>query len=171
MDDMTGARWPFLSVMSTDVVDVVRFAGGLIFDRVKLGWRVTVLLPAGEDARPLRILGADVADGAAPPTGLRDQRTALAASAELYAHDASTRSEVNAALATKTTEVLVWGAASPDLDPGSRLIRYQPSRAARVFKSHALTATGLGPQSIEPTESFRTTCALGLIARDLNVAG
>jgi hypothetical protein len=40
-----------------------------------------------------------------------------------------------------------------------------------VFKSHALTATGLGPLSIEATESFRTTCAVGLIARDLNVAG
>jgi hypothetical protein len=172
MDDRASAQWPFLSVMSTGVADAVESAGGLIFDRVKLGWRVTVLLPAGEDTRPLRILGADVADAAAPPVELRDHRTALAASAAMYAHDASTRSEVDAALSNKTTEVILWGTSLPDdLDRAGKQSSYHLSRAALVFKGHALTAAGLDPSSIEPTESFRATCAPGLIARDLNVAG
>jgi hypothetical protein len=172
MDDVASAQWPYLSVMSTGVDDAVQSAGGLIFDRAKLGWRITVLLPAGEDTRPLRILGADVADVAAPPTELRDHRTALAASAAMYAHDRSTRSEVDTALATKTTEVIVWGTTFPDdLERGSKLISYRLSRAALVFKGHALAAAGLDPLSIEPTESFRTTCAPALIARDLYVAG
>jgi hypothetical protein len=172
MDDRAVARWPTLSVMSTGVADTVRFAGGLIFDRVKVGWRVTVLLPVGEDTRALRILGADVADIAVPPAELRDIRTALAASAAMYACDASTRSEVMTALATKTTEVIVWGAAlSDDIEHGSRLISYRLSRAALAFKSHALAAAGLDPLSIESTETFRTTCARNVIAPDLNVAG
>jgi hypothetical protein len=131
-----------------------------------------VLLPAGEDTRPLRILGADIADIAAPPAEHRDHRTALAASAAMYAHDASTRIEVDTALATKTTEVILWGAPLPgNLGRGSKAICYRLSRAALVFKGHALTAAGLDAASIEPTESFRATCAPGLIARDLNVAG
>lgn len=172
MDDTASARWPSLCVMSTSVVDAVRSTGGLIFDRVKLGWRVTVLLPAEDDVRALRILGADVADVAAPPADLRDHRTALAASAALYAHDASTRREIKSALATKTTEVIVWGTALPaDLDRGSKLISYRLSRAALVFKGHALTAAGLDPGAIEPTETFHTTCATNVIAPDLTVAG
>jgi hypothetical protein len=172
MDDRAAAQWPYLSVMSTSVGDAVQSAGGLIFDRAKLGWRVTVLLPAGEDTRPLRILGADIGDVAAPSTELRDDRTALAASAAMYVHDASTRSEVDTALSTKATEVILWGAPLPnDLERGSKLISYRLSRAALVFKGHALTAAGLDPLSVEPTESFRATCAPGLIARDLNAAG
>ena len=172
MDDSAAAQWPYLSVMSTSVGDAVQSAGGLIFDRVKLGWRITVLLPAGEDTRPLRILGADIADIAAPPAEHRDHRTALAASASMYAHDASTRAEVDTALATKTTEVILWGAPLPgNLGRGSKAISYRLSRAALVFKGHALAAAGLDAASIEPTESFRATCAPGLIARDLNVAG
>lgn len=172
MDDRAVARWPTLSVMSTGVADTVRFAGGLIFDRVKVGWRVTVLLPPGEDTRALRILGADVADIAAPPAELRNNRTALAASAAMYARDAYTRSEVMAALATKTTEVIVWGATlSDDIERGNRSISYRLSRAALAFKSHALTAAGVDALSIESTETFRTTCARHVIAPDLNVAG
>jgi hypothetical protein len=172
MSDRVAAQRPFLSVMSTSVDDAVRFAGGLIFDRVKFGWRVIVLLPAGEDTRPLRILGADIADVAAPPTELREHRTALAASATMCAHDASTRSEVATALATKTTEVIVWGAAIPDdLERGSRMISYRLSSAALAFKCHAMTAASLDPLSIEPTEIFRTTCAPHVMAPDLNGAG
>ena len=148
MDDRAAAQWPSLSVVSTSVSDAVHFAGGLIFDRVRLGWRVTVLLPTDEDSRPLRILGADVA------------------------HDASTRSEVDAALATKTTEAIVWGTALPTtLERGSKVVSYRLSRAALVFKGYALTAAGLDPLSAAPTETFRTTCASGVIASDLYVAG
>jgi len=173
MEERAAAQWPFLSVMSAGVGDAVQFAGGLIYDRVKVGWRVTVLLPAAEDTRALRILGADIADIADPPTQLRACRTALAASAAMFAHDVSTCAEVKSALATKTTEVILWGPAFPaDLDErGSRQITYRLSRAALVFKSHALTAAGLDPVSIAPTETFGTTCARNVIAPDLDVAG
>jgi hypothetical protein len=158
--------------MSASVGDAVQFAGGLIYDRVKVGWRVTVLLPAAEETRALRILGADVADIADPPTQLRERRTAVAASATMFTHDVSTCSEVKAALATKTTEVILWGPEFPaDLERGGRQITYRLSMAALVFKGHALAAAGLDPGSIAPTETFGTTCARSVIAPDLDVAG
>ena len=171
MNDRPVARRPSLSVMSTDAVDVVRSAGGLVFDRVRLGWRVIVSIPAGTDTRALRILGAEVADLQEPIDGHREHRSALVASATLYADDAAVRSEVESALATKTTEVLIWGPTLPSaLDRGSRSVSYRLSSAARVFKAQALIATG-GPDEVEPTELFRTKCAPDVIARELDVAG
>ena len=54
-----------LDVVAADVVDVVRFAGGWLFDRVMAGWDVTVLLTDladRPDDRPLQILGVGVLD-------------------------------------------------------------------------------------------------------------
>jgi hypothetical protein len=174
--ESAAAQWPCLSVMSATVGDAVQFAGGLIYDRVKVGWRVTVLLllplAEDEDTRALRILGADVTDIADPPTQLRERPTALAASTEMFTHHATTRSELKAAMATNTTEVILWGSDFPaDLEHGSRKITYRPSRAALVFKGHALVAAGLDPASIEQAETFGTTCSRNVIARDLDVAG
>jgi len=77
-----------------------------------------------------------------------------------------------AALATKTTEVILWGPEFPaDLERGGRQITYRLSRAALVFKGHALAAAGLDPGSIALTETFGTTCARSVIAPDLDVAG
>lgn len=46
-----------LDVVANSVVDVVRSAGGWLYDRVAAGWEVTVLLPQHGDTRPLQILG------------------------------------------------------------------------------------------------------------------
>ncbi len=46
-----------LAVIGLDVAEVVRAAGGWICDRVRAGWRVSVLVPTGSDTRPLQILG------------------------------------------------------------------------------------------------------------------
>jgi hypothetical protein len=171
MTDRLAAHRPCVTVLSPNAVDAVRCAGGLICDRVRLGWRVTVLVPADEDTRSLRILGADVADIDAPPDGLRDRRSALVASGALYANDREARSEIDSALATKTIEVLVWGAAMPaELDRGAKVVSYRLSGAARAFKTHALIAAGL-PANDVATETFRTKCAPELIARELDVAG
>jgi hypothetical protein len=171
MTDRLAAQRPYLCVLSPNAVDAVRSAGGLICDRVRLGWRVTVLVPASEDTLSLRILGAEVADIDAPPDGLRDRRSALVASGALYANDRVARSEVDSALATRTTEVLVWGAAMPaELDRGAKAVSYRLSSAARAFKTQALIAAGLPADGIV-TETFRTKCALELIARELDVAG
>ncbi len=47
-------------VVGGSVADVVRSAGGWIFDRVMGGWAVNVSVPSCLDARPLRILGATI---------------------------------------------------------------------------------------------------------------
>ena len=51
-----------LDVVAASVVDVVRFAGGWLFDRSMAGWDVTVLVADHPDDRPLQILGAQMLD-------------------------------------------------------------------------------------------------------------
>ena len=55
-----------LDVVAADVADVVKFAGGWLFDRAMAGWDVTVLVAdrRGDpsDDRPLQILGAQALD-------------------------------------------------------------------------------------------------------------
>ena len=51
-----------LDVVASNVVDVVKFAGGWLFDRAMAGWDVTVLLTDHPDDRPLHILGAQTLD-------------------------------------------------------------------------------------------------------------
>lgn len=53
---------PYLTVIATDARDVVDSAGGLICDRVRQGWRVTIHVATNTDTRPLRVLGADLVD-------------------------------------------------------------------------------------------------------------
>jgi hypothetical protein len=171
MDDTCALR-PGLLVMSKNVADAVHGVGGLIFDRARLGWQVTVLVPAGADARPLAILGAELAGLAATPGGHRQRRAALVASSALYIDDRRARSEVESALATRATEVLVWGRALPGaLDRGSRSVTYRLSGAARAFKAQALVAAGLPIEHMEPVETFRTSCSPEVLARELDVAG
>src|ERR1700688_3322744 len=50
---------PRLAVLAPSVVEVVRSAGGWLFDRAMAGWNVTVITSDHSDSRPLQILGAD----------------------------------------------------------------------------------------------------------------
>jgi hypothetical protein len=170
MSKQGAARAPFLRVMAPSVADAVQSAGGLIFDRIRLGWRVTVEIPDADDVRALRVLGVEVDSrvGETPADPL-DGPTALATAAALYATDAGTRSEVDAALAIESTEVIAWGGAE-DLPGDSSVVSYHLSRAAQVFKAQALVAAGL-TDAVEPTETFWTSCAAHVIASDLTVAG
>ena len=65
-----------LDVTACDVADVVRHAGGWLYDRARAGWDVTVVVTGDCDVTPLRILGvrterADADDDAtAPPRAL-----------------------------------------------------------------------------------------------------
>lgn len=167
MQDKPTVRRPYLAIVATDPSDVVANAGGLICDRVQQGWRVLVLLPAGTDTRALRILGADTAPLQSPPDDLREARTALMTSATLYAGDRTVRSDVDSALATKSTEVLMWGTRSLANATG---VSHRLSAAAVAFKTHALRAAAL-PERVGSTESFHTKCAPDVIARELDVAG
>ena len=51
-----------MAALAPSMVDVVRSAGGWLFDRVMAGWDVTVITPDHSDSRPLQILGVRVRD-------------------------------------------------------------------------------------------------------------
>src|SRR5271155_6109695 len=51
-----------LDVVAASPADVVCSIGGWLYDRVRAGWDVNVLLPQRCDSRPLQILGIQVAD-------------------------------------------------------------------------------------------------------------
>ncbi|MFJ1455449.1 hypothetical protein [Nocardia wallacei] len=145
-----------LDVVATDIVDVIEHAGGWLFDRAVAGWEVTVLVVHGRDARPLRILGAEMLELepvlAARGGGRLPQ--ALAVAADLCTHDSRTRRGLLNALGHKATEVVLWGDGWP---PGpahdATPVLHTLSVAARAFKAHALTAAGT-PTVTGATESF-----------------
>jgi hypothetical protein len=164
------------------MVDVVRFAGGLLFDRVMAGWEAAVLTADHADSRPVQILGAaagDLESVLASSEGvLRPE--AIAVNADLCAFDARVRQMVQSALDEGSTDVRFWGklaARSADHDPGdpsnltelSNLdelgelgeldraadpVQHRLSFAARAFKAHALEAAAAPFDSIDTVEIF-----------------
>ena len=86
-----------LDVVAADVVDVVRFAGGWLYDRAMAGWDVTVLIADRPDDRPLQILGVQVLDleDALASVGTRPRPQALAAAADLFGCDSRVRQGVS----------------------------------------------------------------------------
>ena len=102
-----------LDVVASSVVDVVRFAGGWLFDRSMAGWDVTVLdLADHPDVRPLQIIGARMLDlecALASVGGVRPRPQALAAAADLVGCDSRVRQGVLQALDHGVTEVTLWG--------------------------------------------------------------
>ena len=107
-----------LDVVASGVVDVVRFAGGWLFDRAIAGWDVSVLLTDladHPDGRPLQILGAQIVDLgealASVESGAesRPRPQALAAAADLFGCDPRVRQGVLQALDHGVTEVTLWG--------------------------------------------------------------
>jgi hypothetical protein len=138
---------------------VVRFAGGLLFDRVMAGWDVTVHIGHHGDSRPLHILGTRVVDLECllATQGQQPLPEALAVEAELYRRDARVRQMVEQAMAGGTTEVQLWCDSWPsDVDGGVGSVCHRLSRAARAFKGQALVAAALPVEEVEPTESFRS---------------
>lgn len=131
-----------IEAMTLTTADVVANLGGLLFDRRGLGWDTTVLLEDRIDVRPLQIIGADFAD--LPSTlGMpqQPQPAALATSVALYRSDSRVRARVDAAIDTRSTEVLLWGEAdSIRIGPHLTAVEHRISRAAATFKTHALVA-------------------------------
>ena len=146
-----------LEVTACDVADVVRSAGGWLYDRAMAGWDVTVALTRGGDARPLQILGVNVHpqvaddDSSAPPRG-----RALAVSSDVVTGDPLIRSDVMKALRRGLTEVTIWGDSWPSaLELRGKPVEHVLSSAARVFKAHALAALG-SSEPVGPVETFRS---------------
>jgi hypothetical protein len=145
-----------LDVTACDVVDVVRSAGGWLFDRSMAGWNVHVITAGGHDHLALRILGVN-----AGPRLEDDDTTApvraqsLAASADaVCAHD-ELRTNVLRAMKRGIGDVLIWGSSWPEgIERGVDLVEHELSAAARAFKGHALAALGLA-EPVGATEAFR----------------
>lgn len=159
-----------LDVIAASALDVVQSAGGWLYDRAMAGWQVTVLLPRGGDARPLRILGVRALDleerFAAPGPGAACE--SLAVSAEAFAADARVRDRVLASLDDRLTEVALWGQAPSGwplrVDRGTARAQYALSAAARRFKGHALAAAGIDCPAVYSTETLLwdlATCGRG----------
>ena len=154
-----------LDVVASSVVDVVRFAGGWLFDRSMAGWDVTVLLADladHRDDRPLHILGVRTLDLegalAAIDSGVetRPRPQALAAAADLLGCDPRVRRGVLQAIDHGVTEVTLWGESCPaELESSVGPVQHQLSMAARIFKAQALAAAASPTGSIGPAETFR----------------
>lgn len=159
-----------LDVVVTSVADVVKFAGGWLFDRAMAGWDVTVLLTGQvdlPDPRPLQILGARTLDleDALAAVGSRPHPQALAAAADLFGRDSRVRQGLLRALDQGVTEVALWGQTWPaELDGSLALVQHRLSMAATIFKAQALAVVldveGVPLGSVDCTEIFRT----GLLA-------
>ena len=168
-----------LDVVAAGVVDVVRFAGGWLFDRAMAGWDVTVLLTDHSadhpDDRPLQILGAQVLDleEALETVDSRPRPRALAAAADLLGCDSRVRQGVLQALDHGVTEVTLWGETWPaELDDSVGLVQHRLSMAAKTFKAKALAAAAVPHGPVGHIETFRSgllTCPS--VAADLVPAG
>jgi hypothetical protein len=153
-----------LDVTAGDVTDLVRNAGGWLYDRAMAGWDVSVLFSRECDPAPLRILGLSSRrpdlddDPTAPPRAL-----ALAASTASLAANSLLREDVLRAMKRGLVEVTLWGEpTTKGFDRGVESTEHVLSGAARAFKSHALRAAGVD-ESAGPVETFlrRPTAFLG----------
>jgi hypothetical protein len=143
-----------LDVIASSPADVVCSVGGWLYDRVRAGWDVTVLVPRYCDSRALQILGMRAAplDTHALLVSTEHAARGLAVSAEMYAADARIKQAVLSALDRRMTEVTLWHDDWP-LVVGHRTtpVQHVLSGAARAFKRHALAAAGI-PGIVGPTE-------------------
>lgn len=146
-----------LDVVATDVTDVVRFAGGWMYDRSMAGWDVTVLIDNPADIRPLLILGVEVADLESALVAWQDRPhpQTVAVSAELIAGDDRVRRGVLGALGQGRTEVTLWGERWLDGFDDTVAMRHELSAAARAFKAQALSAVDGPVIDVDCLESFR----------------
>jgi hypothetical protein len=147
-----------LDVVASNPADVVRSVGGWLYDRVRAGWEVNVLLPQRCDTRPLQILGMQASELDAQLPGVSPGCAArgLAVSAEMFASDVRIRQQVLKALDRWMTEVTLWHDDWP-LTVGHRTttVQHVLSGAARAFKRHALTAAGIA-DTVGSTETLRS---------------
>jgi hypothetical protein len=146
-----------LVVLAPAVADVVRHAGGWLFDRVTSGWEVTAMVADHADTRPLDILGVRVVDlESAIASRVRSPMpNALAVDTELFASDARVRDGLLDVFDHELIEqVACWGDRSlGDIDARFDAVQHRASRAAQAFKARALSVAG--QQAPATTELFR----------------
>lgn len=153
---------PRIAVIGRDAAEVVRFAGGWLFDQSLAGWNVNALILDDRDVWPLRILGAnahDLTPMLAPGVAVGQCLHAVVATAELYQAEEGVRRLARNAVESGKAELLLWDdlasgtagfdkagfdKAGPGAATGTRfqraMTRHQLSLAARAFKAQALAA-------------------------------
>lgn len=162
-----------LDIVSPNVRDAVRFAGGWLYDRSMAGWDVTVLLADTDaDVRPLEILGATVLplQPVLESWTERPHPQTVAVAADLIDGDERVRQHVRTALDHGRTEVTLWGERCPaDLDEDVDAVHHELSAAARAFKAQALAAVDdIEADFVGHTETFRCgMMAVPSVAADL----
>ncbi|WP_437126403.1 hypothetical protein [Nocardia mangyaensis] len=150
-----------LAIVAPNAVEVVRYAGGWLFDRTTAGWEVTVLVDDHTDIRPLQILGATVLDIeqslAAPKHDTWPH--AVAVPTRMIA-DCRVRDGILECLDRRSAELSLWGDALPaELEDRVQTKHHRVSRAARAFKACALATAGFPGEEVGPTEVFRVSPA------------
>ncbi len=157
---MTSPLKKRLAVIAPNLAEVVRYAGGWLFDRVAAGWDATVLTADHADPRPLEILGGhgyDLESALAAPRAGRCLH-AIAVEANLYRSDARVRRMVYRARDEDLTELMVLGDGWPDDPEGAAdPLRHRLSMAARAFKAQALAAADIAADTGADVEVFRRT--------------
>ncbi|BBX15491.1 hypothetical protein CRI77_23430 [Mycolicibacterium duvalii] len=135
-----------LDVVSDSLAEAVAHAGGLIFDRRRAGWDVSVTTSDVTLTRALTILGARI-DIPGPFTERRGPHTVVWSAATFA------RSGTEPSL-TRMRQVLLWGHHADDgLDESLSPAHHTLSSAARAFKRCALQSVGLSAYA-EPVEHF-----------------
>lgn len=147
-----------LVVVAPTANEVIKYAGGLVFDRGMAGWDVTVLVQDDPTARALQILGAQTVDfeSAFEWRGFGFHPQAVVTAGSLYERDDRVRDGVQQILEDGETEVTLWGDRLPsELDTRIGTVRHRLSVAARAFKAQALAAASLPADAVGLTEVFR----------------
>ncbi|MGV9408701.1 hypothetical protein ACWDOP_02205 [Nocardia sp. NPDC003693] len=147
-----------VAVGARNPAEVVRFAGGWLFDRVHAGWDVTVVVSEHGDPRPLQILGANVLHlDECLAWGAYDQWPhLLVLDTALFAADPRVASIVMGTVDSGRSDVMLWGEVVPDeLSRRMGSVNHRLSSAAKAFKARACAAAAVPAGSAEQEEVFR----------------
>ena len=157
---MTAPGWAMkyhLHVVAPRANDVVIGIGAWLFDQVRSGWTISVMLSEPVGPTGLRVLGTEATAIDPMSWACKDSAHVIATEIELYNSDAALRRHVDRASRDSRKEVLLWGSTTHARWPQASLaVRYEPSRAACIFKTHAVTAAGLSPGSVATEETFHS---------------
>ena len=149
---------PRLTAIAPSTAEVVRCAGGWLFDQVLAGWDVTVVAVEMGDTRPLEILGvrARELDVICANPILGPCLQSIAVRTDLYDADERVRGLVLAATEAGGAEIRLWGDVWPeDFDGRADSVSHRLSLAARAFKAQAMAAADLPGEPAADTEVFR----------------
>jgi hypothetical protein len=147
-----------MAALAPCTADVVKSAGGWLFDQVLAGWDVTVLTGDQADPRALRILGVrdrELDLALAYPVH-SPCLAAIAVPVEMYHADERVRRMVLTAAEAGRTEIRLWGGDEVPADfDGADPVAHRLSAAARAFKAQAMTAAAIKADGPADTEVFR----------------